>query len=248
MSFNFGEEVVSSTGSIAQAEVGAHQARLKGILHLGIYEDSFQGKKKAPAPFVCALFELKSGEEGGGVNEDGSPIVMHKTFALRKGDRAFLTNFMQVMLTADEYKKYKANVLEGGFEDLIGRVVTIDAVGSSTTNEDGTPRYVNVGGISKVPAAFAKHVAELEGEPLGHVTLSDYTEEAMRALPVFEIYDRMEQAVNFAGSQADRVLRTIRKEEPEFAMPRTESKASQEEPVRKPLAPPVELNEDEDFA
>ena len=139
MSFNYGEEPVGGGSSIKQAEVGQHEARLLGIVHLGMYEDTFGGKKKAAAPFVCALFELKSGEDGGGVNEDGTPIIVHKSFPLKKGDRAFLTKFMKVMLSPEEMKQYEAGVLEGGFDDFIGRPVLIDMEGSKKKNANGDP-------------------------------------------------------------------------------------------------------------
>lgn len=249
MSFDYGADPISTGGNLKQAAVGAHEARLSGIIHLGLYEDEFKGKKKPAAPFVCALFELKSGEEGGGVNEDGTPIVMHKTFALKKGDKAALTKFMEVFLTPEELRLYKAGALQGGFEDFIGKPVQITAVGSDATNEDGSPKYVNIGELSKLPAKFAAMVDELEGEPIGHITLANYTEEALRALPPFEIYGKLEQALNFSGSKADEVLRAVRAQDPEFAKQKAKTESSAPAPAAsEPVAPPSDLQDDEDFS
>lgn len=250
MSFDYGADPVSSGGNLKQAAVGAHEARLLGIVHLGLFEDEFKGKKKAAAPFVTALFELKSGEEGGGVNEDGSPIIMQKSFPLKKGDKAFLTKFMQVLLTADEFKKYQAGVLSGGFGDLIGRAVQIQAVGSDALDDDGNPKYVNIGSLSALPAKFANMVDPLAGEPIGHVTLAQYTPEVLKALPPFEIYDKLEKSVNFPGSKADEVLRAVRKENPEFAKrkPKDGQASSDESKAQAAPPPPADLDEAEDFS
>lgn len=217
MSFDYGADPVSTGGKLKQAAIGAHEARLLGIIHLGMFEDEFKGKKKPAAPFVCALFELKSGEEGGGVNEDGSPIIVHKSFPLKKGDKAYLTSFMEVFLSAQELQLYKAGALNGGFDDFIGKPVQLTMEGSSATNEDGSPAYVNVAAITKLPPKFAAMVDELENEPIGHITLDRYTDSVLRHLPPFEIYSRLEKSLNFAGSKADEVLRAARAADPEFA-------------------------------
>lgn len=262
MSFDYGADPVATGGKLKQAAVGAHEARLLGLIHLGMYEDSFEGKKKPAAPFVCALFELKSGEEGGGVNEDGSPIIVHKSFPLKKGAKASLTAFMEVFLTAQELQLYKAGALNGSFDDFIGKPVQLTMEGSDKTNEDGSPAYVNVAAISKLPPKFAAMVAELENDPIGHVTLNAYTESVLRALPPFEIYGRLEQSLNFAGSKADEVLRSVRAADPEFAKKKakegqapstaTTKPTQQDEPqYTPPAAPdsvPPSLDDSQDFA
>ena len=246
MSFNYGEAPVGGGSSIKQAEVGQHEARLLGIVHLGMYEDTYGGKKKAAAPFVCALFELKSGEDGGGVNEDGTPIVVHKSFPLKKGDRAFLTKFMKALLTTEEYKQYEAGVLEGGFEDLISRPVLIDMKGSKEKNDDGSPKYTNVAEISKMPPKLAKLTEDIEGEVIGHVTHHEMNANALRAIPPFEIYTKVEHSINFPGSKVEEVLSEIREQDPEFGTRKQKDDDKGEKaPTEKPRQ---DLNEDEDFS
>lgn len=257
MSFDYGADPVSTGGKLKQAAIGAHEARLLGLIHLGMYEDEFKGKKKPAAPFVCALFELKSGEEGGGVNEDGSPIITHKSFPLKKGDKAYLTSFMEVFLSNQELQLYKAGALNGSFDDFIGKPVQLNMVASDKTNEDGSPAYVNVGAITKLPPKFAAQVDELENAPIGHVTLNDYTESVLRALPPFEIYGRLEQSLNFAGSKADEVLRAVRAADPEFAKKKVKEGQTPTDSsggtggVKKTPAPdsaPPELDDSQDFS
>lgn len=251
MSFDFGADPTVAGGSIKQADEGQHEARLLGIVHLGMFEDVFGGKKKPAAPFVCALFELKSGEEGGGVNEDGSPITVHKSFPLKKGDRAFLTSFMKAMLSKEELKLYEAGALDGGFEDFIGRPCMIDMQGSKEKDDNGNPKYTNAGSVTQMPPKLIKLCDELEGSPIGHVTLDQYTEDAIRAIPPFEIYGKLEQSINFPGSQAEAVLNEIRKQDPEFGTKRsgtsegsTEGSGNQAPPEQ----PRDDLNPDEDFS
>lgn len=247
MSFNYGADPVVTGGSIKQADVGQHEARLSAIIHLGQFEDTFGGKKKPAAPFVCALFELKSGEEGGGVKEDGTPIMVHKSFALKKGDRATLTKFMKVMLTTEEFKKYEAGVLEGGFDDFIGRAALIDMEGSKKKDDDGNPAYTNVGGMSKMPAKLEKLCEDLELESLGHVPFNKLDEKALRALPPFEIWGKLEESIDFPGSPAEEALLAIRKEDPDFGT--NQAKDDDKEGSK---APPErtreDLNEEEDFS
>lgn len=250
MSFNFGADPVTAGGSIKQAAVGQHEARLLGLIHLGMFADSFGGKAKAPAPFVCALFELKSGEEGGGVNADGTPIIVHKSFPLKKGDRAFLTKFMKVMLTPEEFKQYTAGVLEGGFDDFITRPVLLDMEGSKKVDDNGDPMYTNVSGLSKMPTKLAKLCEDLESDPVGHVTFDQINEDALKALPPFEIYGKLEESVNYPGSSAEAALEAIRKDDPEFGTKKDnsddkgEGKGESKPPERKR----EDLNEDEDFS
>lgn len=249
MSFDYGADPVQSGGSLKQAAVGQHEARLLGLVHLGMFADEFGGKIKDPAPFVCALFELKSGDEQGGCNEDGTPIIVHKAFALKKGDRATLTKFMKVMLTAEEFKKYEAGLLEGGFGDFVGRPLLLDMQGSKKKDDNGDPMYTNVAELSKMPPKLAKICDELESDPIGHVTLDEMTETALRSLPPFEIYSRLEESVNFPGSKAEEVLNSIRENDPEFGTKKTKEEDSNGSSEDKPPEKKREdLDEGEEFS
>lgn len=251
MSFDFGAAPAETGGTIKQADEGQHEARLLGIVHVGMYADEFRGEVKTAAPFVVALFELKSGEESGGVNEDGTPIIVHRSFPLKRGDRATLTKFMKVMLTAEEFKQYNAGVLEGGFDDLIGRPCLLDMKGSKAKDDNGDSKYTNVSDMSAMPPKFAKMCDELEGEPVGHVTIDGMTEGALRAIPPFEIYGKLELAENFPGSQAEEVLEGIREQDPKFAVKSDDNdQQGGSQGGNAPAAPEKQrddLNEDEDF-
>ena len=249
MSFNFGADPVVAGGSLKQAGEGQHEARLLGLVHLGMFADTFGGKKKDPAPFVCALFELKSDEEQGGKNEDGTPIIVHKSFPLKKGDKAFLTKFMKVFLTVEEFKQYEAGVLEGGFDDFIGRACMIDMEGSKAKNDDGTPKYTNVASITKMPAKLEKLCEDLEGEPVGHVTFDKIDAAALKAIPPFEIYGKLEQSINFPGSEAESVLAEIRKEDKDFGTKKEgDDKGGKSDDKAPPEKPREDLNEEEEFS
>lgn len=249
MSFDFGAEPVVGGGSLKQATEGQHEARLLGLVHLGMYADVFKGKAKDPAPFVCALLELKSGEEGGGLNEDGTPIIVHRSFPLKKGDKAYLTKFLKVFLSVEEFKQYEAGLLQGSFDDFIGKALMVDMVGSKAKGDDGNPKYTNVGDITKMHAKLEKLCDDLENPPVGHVTLDKMTEGAMKHLPPFEIYGKLEKSINFPGSQAEEVLNKLREEDPEFA---TEKEKEGGDDKGSAKAPPeqkrTDLDESEDFS
>lgn len=249
MSFNFGAEPVVAGGSLKQATEGQHEARLLGLVHLGMYADEFKGKRKDPAPFVCALFELKSGEEGGGTNDDGTPIIVHRSFPLKKGDKAYLTRFLKVFLTVEQFKQYEAGILEGGLEDFIGEPVMIDMEGSKAKAEDGSPKYTNVAAITKMPAKLAAICDDLENKPVGHVTLDEMTEEAIRLLPPFEVYGKLEKSINFPGSKAEETLNKLRDDDPDFA---TEKAKDDKDKGSTDNSPPVQqrtdLDANEDFS
>lgn len=248
MSFDFGAEPAKAGGNIKQADEGQHESRLLGIIHLGMYEDVFNGEKKAAAPFVCALFELKSGEEGGGVNEDGTPIIVHKSFALKKGDRATLTKFMKALLTQDEMRLYQAGALEGGFGDLIGRGIMVEMKGSREKDDDGKPKYTNVGEITKMPPKLEKLCDDLENESYGHVPLDNIGERELRALPPFEVYGKLEESLNYPGSGAEESLEKIRETEPDFATKSDDGKKKVEDADKPPEKVREDLDEDQDFS
>lgn len=249
MSFDFGADPVQSGGNLAQAAVGQHEARLLGVVHLGMYEDVFRGEVKPAAPFVCALFELKSGADEGGVNEDGTPIIVHYSFPLKRGDRSNLTKFMKAVLTPDEFKQYEANVLDSSFGELVGRAVLLDMEGSKKKDDNGDPMYTNVAGMSRMPAKLEKLCDELENEPIGHVTMSNMTEAAVKAIPVFELYGKMQLAINYPGSKAEEVIEKIREEDPDFG---TQKESEDGDKGKQDEKPPVkerdDLDEDEDFS
>lgn len=209
--FDFGADVPSAGNNFKNASVGNHAARLRSIIHLGMVADTFEGKPKPPAPFVVAIFEAKEDED---LNEDGTPIRVTKEFALRKGDRAFLTKFMKAALTPEEFTQYEAGVLKGGFDDFIGRGFSIDMKGSKEKNDDGTPKYTNVDGIGALNKKLLAITPELSIKGVGHVPFAKLTKEAVLEIPPYLVRKYLMQSTGYEGSPAQRAVQEILKSDP----------------------------------
>ena len=241
MSFDYGASPVEAGGgSFKRAEVGKHAARLRSVIHLGMFEEEFKGKKKAPAPQVVAVFELK---EEGDFDEDGTtPLTISKDFALRKGDKSFLTKITKAL---------DPDGTATGFDDLIGRCCEVEIVGSKQKNEDGTPKYVNFGGISSLHPKLAAITEELQVEGAGHCRFEQLTKEAVLELhPIIEVADILMQGLNYAGSSAESAIAEIRTENEDFGTRKAASddsnkpEAASERPAS---TPPAALADDEEF-
>ncbi len=247
--FDFGADPITGGGNLKQASPGPHEARIKGILHLGIFEDEHKGQKKPAAPYVYVLCEIKDDEDNPQRNEDDSPICVGRSFPLKKGDRASLTGFMKAVLTPEELAQFMAGTLSGGFGDLIGRAVQIEMVAGKTA-DDGT-QYTNLKTFTAMTSKAKKLVEELETPAVGHITMDQHTEETLRHLPAFEIYTRMENSHNFPGSAAEAALLSIRKDDPEFGTKRAPNGNDKAEAVAgaasKPVAPPAGMDEETEF-
>ena len=237
MSFDFGvapEAVVEAGGVFKNPELGDHSARLKSLIHFGIFREEYKGVKKKPCPQVLAVFELKDDTD---FEEDGvTPLLLHKSFPLKKGEKAFMTKFLSAL---DPQSKAK------GFDDLIGAACTVNVKGSKVLNDDGSPKYVNFGGISGLPAKFASMIDPLVGGGVGHVRFDDMTKEAVLEMnPILDVAFVLEKGEQYEGSVAQEIVQGIRKDNPEFAVYKptkgTESK---------PTATKVETNltEEEEF-
>lgn len=215
--FDYGSEHEVEDGGIdfKNPTVGDHSARLRDIIHVGMYSETYKGKAKKPAPYVVAVFELKEDDD---FEDDGeTPLTINRAFPLRKGDRAFMTTFRKAL---------DPNETATGFDDMIGLPCTINCKGGKETNDDGTPKYVNFGGISGVPAKFVPLIDDLkEGFGVGHVRFKDITEDAILALhPIIEVHKILMQSSDYRGSAAEKVIAEIRKENPDFARPSAEDK------------------------
>jgi hypothetical protein len=202
------DESVESGGEFKHPEVGDHSARLRSIIHCGLFRETFKGKVKKPAPQVVAIFELKDEED---FEDDGTtPLTINKAFPLKKGDKAFMTKFIKAL---DPKSK------TSGFDELIGAPCTVNVKGSKELNDDDTPKYVNFGGMSGIPAKFAAMVDELvEGLGNGHVRFDDITEDAIMELnPALEVANILMKGEKYEGSTAETIIKGIRKDNPDFA-------------------------------
>ena len=207
--FDFGtEEVVEGGGSFKNPEEGDHSAVLRSIIHCGIFRETYLKEKKKPAPQVVAIFELKDEED---FEEDGvTPLTIHKSFPLKKGDKAFMTKFISALDPKGE---------AGGFDELIGKPCQVNCKGSKEKNDDGTPKYINFGGLSSMLPKFAKMIDPLTVEGVGHVRFENLTKEAVLELnPVLEVSRILMEGDRYSGSKAEEVVNAIRVDNPEFAV------------------------------
>jgi hypothetical protein len=242
--FDFGTEHEIKEPGVAfkNPELGEHSARLRSLIHCGLFRETFNKEKKKPFPEVVAVFELK---EDGDFEEDGvTPLTISKPFPLKKGDRAFMTKFIKALDPKGEAK---------GFDDLIGAACTVNCVGSKVKNEDGTPKYVNFGGISGLPSKFAKMMEPLQVEGVGHVPFDKLTKDAILELnPIREVNMILMEGENYSGSKAEEIINEIRAENPEFAKRKAKTNSegdstSENKTAEKPVEKETNLTDEEEF-
>lgn len=239
--FDYGADPVSGGAGFKNPELGVHEARLRSIIHVGMFEDEFNGKKKSPAPFVVCIFELKGEED---FAEDGeTPLDIAKDVALKKGDKSTLTKLMKAL---DPKGKCK------GFDDFIGLPCNVEVKAGKKLNDDGQPMFVNAGDITEMPARLAKITPELQVPGAGHVRFEALTKEAIMELhPVIHVANILEKSLNYPGSKAAEIIAEIRKENPEFGKPAKKDAAGEPQPTPPVTAyeaePPPDLDDKEEF-
>lgn len=246
MSFDFGAEVVGGGSSFKNPSVGKHAARLRSIVHLGMQKQEFNGQPRSPAPMVAAIFELKDEDDR---NDDGTPMSVTKEFALKKGDKAFLTKFMKALLTAEEKAQYDAGTLKGDLGMLIGRCCEVDLSPSKDKNEDGTPKYVNVSDVTALHAKLAAITDELEVAGVGHMPFAAMTKEGIRELSVYTVATKIKASLSYAGSQTEAVVKGIEAENPDAFKLKGKAKSADApaDPEAATTLPPADLKDDEEF-
>jgi hypothetical protein len=203
MSFDFGVEVAAAAGSktFVNPTVGSHTARVAGIFHLGVYTPEWQGEIKPAAPYVSIVLELLDASD----ITEGTGIFVSKDMALKKGSKANATKFLAAFPKCNN------------FDDIVGSACTVNIVQSGKgTNEDGTPKYVGVGGFSELPAQFESMVPALSTN-YGVVFDRDYTKENIRALnPYLELVSIGMEAANYDGSNMQKIIKEIQAENEKF--------------------------------
>jgi len=240
--FNYGtEEEIKEPGlDFKNPTEGDHSARLRSLIHVGMYRETFKGEKKKPFPQVIAIFELKEDDD---FEDDGvTPLTISKSFPLKKGDRSFMTKFLAAL---DPQKQAK------GFDDVIGAACTVTCKGGKEKNEDGTPKYINFGGISGLPAKFAAMLDPLTVEGVGHVPFDQITKEAILELnPIRDVNMVLMESENYSGSKAEEIINEIREDDPDFATrkkKKNDADQSNENAQEKPVEKEVDLDEQEEF-
>lgn len=218
--FDYGTDNVQEVlNNFKIAEPGDHSARLAGIIHLGTFRESYNGELKKPAHQVLAIFELKDDED---FEEDGeTPLYIHKSFPLKKGDKTFMNKMIRAL-----DPKGKAE----GFDDMIGAACTVSIVPSKQVDSEGKPKYTNFGGLSGLPAQFAKHVPKLVNE-VGHVRPGEITKDNILMMnPIIEVANILMKTEEFKGSEAESIIKEIRKDNPDFAKPSSKKEDENDAP------------------
>lgn len=242
--FDYGteEDVKAGGGNFKNPKVGTHNAVLRSIIHLGLFRETYQGDVKAPAPQVCAIFELKGKED---FEEDGeTPLTISKQFPLKKGDKAFMTKFLKALDPSGKAK---------GFGDVIAAPCQVEVKAGKEKNEDGTPKYVNFGEISGIPEDTLDLLQEagkldLKVEGVGHVSFPDLTKEAILELhPIRDVANCLMKGEKFANSKAEEIIAEIRKDNADFAKPKAKSDEGKEKGSEKKEAPKSDLDDEEEF-
>lgn len=242
--FDYGAEPVSTGKAFQNPEPGKHAARIRSIIHLGMFQEDFKGKLKESCPQVVVVFELKDDND---VSETGEPLETFKTFPLKKGDKAFLTKFQ---------KAVDPKGLCKGFDDFIGRCVEVTLEGSKELGDDGKPKYVNFKELSELHPKLAAVTDELTVKGAGHVKFADLTRAAIEELhPLLHVADILLSQHNssYKGSKAEAIVAEIRKDNKEFAVRKAgdakPAPVDTDEPAApsKPATPPAELDANEEF-
>lgn len=240
--FDYGteEEVKSGAINFKNPELGPHTAVLRSIIHMGLFCEEYGGQTKKPCAQVVAIFELKGSED---FEEDGeTPLTISKTFPLKKGDKAFMTKFLQALDPKGVAK---------GFNDVIGKPCTVEIKPSKKKDDDGKHMYVNFGGLSGmttdkdvIEVLEAKGRLKLAIEGVGHVSYPDLTKEAIMELnPIIEVANILMKGEQYEGSKAQELITEIRVENADFAKQKTKDK----DEAKTPDAPASDLDDNEEF-
>jgi hypothetical protein len=236
MAFDYGADPVESAAP-KNCSVGPHSARVRSIIHLGPIPQEYKGVSKGIAPVVAVIMELKGKKD---FEDDGeTPLDLDKDIALKKGTKAKLTEFMSAV---------DADKTAEGFDDIIGRPLTVMAVGSKELDDDNLPKYVNCGGFAGLAEEFQSLVPELNVKGVGHVRFEDLTKDAILELhPIRHIALTMMKSPAYPGSKAEEIIKEIRKENPDFAVQSSKDEG-QKNANSEPAPPPdPNLNENEEF-
>ena len=230
-----GETPLSAGGMFKQPEVGQATGRVRSIIHIGRFSKIWKGTAAPAAPYVAVIFELHDQWED---EEETIPLTTSIAFPLKKGDKANMVKFLNAVDPDDK---------AAGFGDCIGLPASLNMVGSKDKDDDGNPKFVNCKEVTAVPKSILKHLPELQVKGVGHVAFVDMTKEAVLELnPHLHVAAIMEKAENYKGSQAEKVVAEIRKEDPDFAKASTSTREDAGKDDR-PEPPPPDMDESEEY-
>lgn len=259
--FDYGAELAEGNGAKrVNPEVGKQFGRLKAVIHLGKCENNYGKTKKDPVNKVCLVMELKGNlvpdddEENDtitGLNpETGEPIDWTTTMNLTKGDNAALTKLMSALISK---KEMDAGTIKG-FDQLIGRPLDFEIVGSEKTDDDGKPKYYDIKNIS-MPAAIVKsQIPELKNPANypAHCKLPMLTVDAVLATNMFnDVQMGMMKSEEWkAGTHpAIALVEEIRKTQPKYATAtaKSDNATGEDTGAQKVAAPTETVDPKEEF-
>lgn len=218
--FDAGADVAVGGGAVfVNPEVGDHDALLTGVVHIGSFQDVFMKGKvedpKKPCNYVLLQCTLMGERDK---NEDGSRMVMWKSMALKSGDKAEMTAFLDALDPKE---------LTSGMDDLIMTPFSAKMKGSDEKGDDGLPLYVNwtgkgFAGISERVAPLILQDAEKEGiTPIGHVKFNDLTKEVLDEIPAhlvrqYFLSEMKGNNLSYVGSHVEGIINAAREADPEW--------------------------------
>ena len=133
-----------------------------------------------------------------------------------------------------------------GFNDIIGAACQVNCKGGKDKNEDGTPKYINFGGIAGIPAKFAKLTEDLNVVGFGHVRFEDLTKEIIMDLhPIREVANIIMKGEKYKGSKAEEIINEIKKEKPDFAESKEADKREETSQAQEEVK--TDLEEEQEF-
>lgn len=250
--FDYGADLAATKSFTRENPVeGLHLFRLRSLIHLGCCPQVFDGKAKDPVNFMAAVLELK--EESDVHSETGEPLTFTLEFPLRDGSKSFLhSKFLPALASK---KDLESGAIKS-MDDLIGKLGQISLKPSKATNEDGTPKYMNLDSISAAHPSLQASIPALSIAGVGHCRLKDLTVDAIDELNSYtQVQMLMMKSDEWvAGTHpAIPLVEEIRKERPDFAKakPKDEEKPSgNQQSGDAPTqgdAPPENLQTDEEF-
>lgn len=259
--FDYGAELAESTGvKRVNPELGNQFGVIKSIIHLGKCPNNFGKTVKDPVNKVCVVVEMKGNlvpeddEDNDSITglhpETGEPLDHTLTLNLTKGDNAALTKFMSALISK---KEMDAGTVKS-MDQLIGRPIGFECIGSDTKGDDGKPKYVDIKNLTSVPAIIKSQIPALKNTGAGHCRLSQLTKDAVLACNMFnDVQMGMMKSEEWkAGTHpAIALIDEIRKEQPKYAMAETKADKGSESTTGgesgKPAAEPEAVDAQEEF-
>ncbi len=199
------DETQSSGGDFLSFKSGKYFGRIRSVISLGQVQFSFNNVLDTKATSALGLvievwgYKIKKGKVK--ITTPEPAIVNHVFKALRGNPKATYTKLLKAF-------NIKSNV--GALQGM--------AVGLELFTSDKKYMYVKGGVLTPLGIAEAKATPKLTQKGFCIPNLDNMTKEALLELnPITQVKEYMLKAVNYEGTEAERLVGKIRKDKPEFA-------------------------------